>query len=273
LGQYGTRDVQHYPWRKETPPRRRAFYYSDYSDDGRKVYFDGLGGIVPAQWPCCSGTLPQVAADYRVCTYFHDSEGVYVNLFIPSTLRWRQGEVAVSLAQSGSYPLGDSVTLVITTPRAKEFSVRLRIPQWAESQTLYINGTRLTTSPIPGTFALLKREWRSGDRIDLQLPRKIKLEPIEPTHPDTVAVTYGPLVLFCLASDTPRVTRQELFQATRQGLDCDKWLVNTPSGPVQLAPFWASVGASVPYQTERGYRTADPRSPKMVLIGRAPREC
>jgi len=202
----------------------------------------------------------------------HDSEGVYVNLFIPSTLRWRQGEVAVPWRKSGSYPLGDSVTLVITTPRAKEFSVRLRIHSGPEANALYKRDEAHDVANS-GYLRLLKREWRSGDRIDLQLPRKIKLEPIEPTHPDTVAVTYGPLVLFCLASDTPRVTRQELFQATRQGLDCDKWLVNTPSGPVQLAPFWAIEDQRYGnlFQSDRARMPL--HSPKMVLIGRAPREC
>ena len=66
---------------KPLQPDGRAFYYSDYNFDGRKVYKQ-------AHWPCCSGTLPQVAADYRINTYFRDPAGVYVNLYIPSTVRW-----------------------------------------------------------------------------------------------------------------------------------------------------------------------------------------
>jgi DUF1680 family protein len=58
-------------------PDGRAFYYSDYHFSGSKVYF-------PDAWPCCSGTLPQVAADYRILAYFHDPGGVFVNLYLPS---------------------------------------------------------------------------------------------------------------------------------------------------------------------------------------------
>jgi DUF1680 family protein len=58
----------------------RTFYYSDYNQSGRKVYSD-------RRWPCCSGTLPQVAADYRINTYLRGPRGVHVNLYIPSTLR------------------------------------------------------------------------------------------------------------------------------------------------------------------------------------------
>src|SRR5665213_525203 len=66
---------------KPLQPDGRAFYYSDYSFKGRKVYSNHI-------WPCCSGILPQVATDYRINTYFRDVQGIYVNLYIPSTLRW-----------------------------------------------------------------------------------------------------------------------------------------------------------------------------------------
>ncbi len=59
-------------------PDGRTYYYSDYNFKGQKVYHK-------ERWACCSGTLPQVAADYRINTYFHDARGVYVNLYIPST--------------------------------------------------------------------------------------------------------------------------------------------------------------------------------------------
>jgi DUF1680 family protein len=80
----------------------RAFYQSDYhKDDGHKFYFEGYFGAIPSEWPCCSGTLPQIAADYRISTYFSDPAGIYVNLFIPSTLKWQQNGAQVSLGAVG----------------------------------------------------------------------------------------------------------------------------------------------------------------------------
>src|SRR5215831_1776104 len=75
----------------------RTFYYSDYSFAGRKIYKEDQ------HWSCCSGTLPQVAADYRINTYFRDNGGVWVNSYIPSTLRWKQSGAEVVLNQTSDY--------------------------------------------------------------------------------------------------------------------------------------------------------------------------
>ena len=61
----------------------RSFYYSDYNLQGSKVYCDH-------RWPCCSGTHPQVAADYRINTYLRDPQGIFVALYIPSKATWKQ---------------------------------------------------------------------------------------------------------------------------------------------------------------------------------------
>jgi uncharacterized protein len=79
---------------KTLRPDGRAFYYADYNFSGRKVYSNHV-------FPCCSGTLPQVAADYRINAYFRDPLGIYVNLYLPSKVRWVQDGVKVSLSQTG----------------------------------------------------------------------------------------------------------------------------------------------------------------------------
>ena len=75
----------------------RTFYYSDYNFHGRKVYKEN-------HWPCCAGTMPQVAADYRLNCYFRWPDGVYVNLYIPSAARWIQDGAKFSLRQKSDYP-------------------------------------------------------------------------------------------------------------------------------------------------------------------------
>src|ERR1035437_8726755 len=113
----------------------RAFYYSDYNFKGRKVY--SAHG-----WPCCSGTMPQVAADYRINTYFRDARGMYVNLYVPSTVRWTQGGVQVSLTQTSKYPYDSQVQLAVKVSKEAEFAVNLRIPAWAEGASVSVNGKR-----------------------------------------------------------------------------------------------------------------------------------
>jgi hypothetical protein len=209
----------------------RAFYYSDYNFAGKKVYSNH-------GFPCCSGTLPQVAADYRINTYFHGPRGAYVNLYLPSSVQWMLEGANISLSQSGNYPFEDSVALEVKTSQAKEFALNLRIPEWAENASLEVNGKRWAESPVPGTFSTISRQWRNGDRVDLRLPRQMRLYPIDPQHPDTVALLCGPLVLFpIINTSAPSMTRAQLMAATQTGKQ--EWQTTSAGGAVKLLPYIA----------------------------------
>jgi uncharacterized protein len=216
-----------------------AFYQSNYHSHANKAYFDGYKHSMEDEWPCCSGTLPQVAADYRINTYFLDHEGVYVNLFIPSTVRWEHNGTQISLEQSGAFPLDDTITFQIVASRPVQCTVRLRIPRWARAPDIRLNGARLSLPVRPGTFAEIRRKWSSGDRIELKLPARLELLSIDATQPDTVAVVFGPLVLFALTEDTPIVTRAQLLAAEPVHPGGAEWLAETGNGALRLLPFWA----------------------------------
>jgi DUF1680 family protein len=216
----------------------RAFYYSDYAADGHKVYFDGNNGVLPSEWPCCSGTLPQVAADYSISTYFRSTDAIYVNLFIPSTVVWQQHGSRVSLSQSGSYPLSEGIKLFIEVSKPTYFTVYLRIPGWAQNPSIEINGKWIKDLIRPGAFAALKREWRSGDHIYLELPHKLILQSVDSQHPDTVAPVYGPLVLFTVSAENRKITREQLLSARRRAAESEEWTIDALGTEVRLTPFW-----------------------------------
>jgi DUF1680 family protein len=209
-------------------PDGRTYYYSDYNFQGRKVYHK-------ERWACCSGTLPQVAADYRINTYFCDPRGVYVNLYIPSTLKWRQDGAQLSLTQKGDYPNQEQIELEVTASKPTRFAVNLRIPAWADGASIAVNGKRQPAQA--GTFAQIEREWKRGDRIEIEFPMKPRLEPIDPQHPGTVALVVGPLVLFAITDAEPAVTRQQLLAAKK--ITMNQWQMETADGPVKMAPFTA----------------------------------
>ncbi|MBV9264581.1 MAG: glycoside hydrolase family 127 protein, partial [Acidobacteriaceae bacterium] len=178
----------------------RAFYYSDYHLPGQKVYF-------PDAWPCCSGTLPQVAADYRKLVYFRDGDGVFVNLYLPSTLRWTASDGAQCvLTQSGAYPVENVVTIKLRTSRPSSFALRLRIPAWSAppSPVMRVNGEPVSTA-VQNRFTMVRRRWTDGDVIELELPLEVRLESIDTAHPDTVALVRGPLVLLAIADRMPEM--------------------------------------------------------------------
>jgi DUF1680 family protein len=210
----------------------RAFYYADYNFAGRKVYSNH-------RFPCCSGTLPQVAADYGINAYFRDPLAVYVNLYLPSSVRWSQGAARCSLQQSGEYPFEDTVSMRVAASQPQEFTLCLRIPGWATGARIEVNGQRWSGATGPGSFAAVARRWRDGDRIELELPRRPRLEPVDRQHPDTVALLCGPLVLFAISAGgaSPRPRRSELL-ATRQ-VTQRRWETNAASAAVTFLPYVA----------------------------------
>ena len=210
----------------------RAFYYADYNGAGRKVYSTH-------RFPCCSGTLPQVATDYGINAYFREPRGLYVNLYVPSRVRWIQGGARCTLTQSGDYPFADVVSMRVSAQQAREFTLYLRIPAWAVGARIEVNGGRWTSSAEPGRFAALTRTWHDGDRIELALPRTLRLEPIDRRHPDTVALLAGPLVLFPISAggERPSLTRSDLL-AVRQ-IEPRRWATRAASAPLTLLPYVA----------------------------------
>lgn len=215
---------------KPLQPDGHAFYYSDYNFAGQKVYSDH-------RWPCCSGTLPQVATDYRINSYLRDAQGVFVNLYIPSSVRWTQNGNQISLVQKSSYPTDENVEFLFTLLQPTEFSMSFRIPVWADGASISVNGKRVTSPIVPGTFASVRRSWRTGDRIDLELPMKPRLEAIDARNPDTVALLRGPLVLFAITKSPGNVTRKQLLDVKSAG--DGKWQLETANGPVLMLPFTA----------------------------------
>ena len=118
---------------KPVEPDGHAFYYSDYNAKGSRVYSDH-------RWPCCSGTLPQLAADYGINTYLREPGAIWINLYIPSVLRFVDNGVSFNLEQSGEYPYSDKVTFNITTSRKADLTLRFRIPAWTRNPQIDVNG-------------------------------------------------------------------------------------------------------------------------------------
>ena len=213
-------------------PDGHAFYYSDYTRQAKKTFH-------PDRWPCCSGTLPLVAADYAISTCFTDAQGIYVNLFVPAQIQWTQNYVACGLSIDTDYPYAADVRMTLRLPSPQRFTLNLRIPAWAADASLLINGKR-EPAPQSGQFAAIRREWRSDDRIELELPDARRLENIDEAHPDTVALLAGPLVLMRVidadAAASP-LRRDQLLGSRRDRGGRHEWQVATDAGAVKLKPF------------------------------------
>src|ERR1700685_3961302 len=130
-----------------------SFYYSDYATVGKKVWFG-------QKWPCCSGTFPQLAADYHVSTYLRSTDGVYVNLFTPSSVKWKDASGSYAFTQETKYPFENTVQIRVSCSAPLDCALYVRIPAWTHDPILSVNGKRISEPAQPGTFASVRRTWK-----------------------------------------------------------------------------------------------------------------
>src|SRR5262249_21636473 len=142
------------------------------------------------------------------------------------------------------YPYDPHVQLEVKTSKAASFTVNLRIPAWAEGASLAVNGKH-RESVAAGSFARIERKWKSGDRVELELPLKTRVEAFDLQHPDTVAVLVGPLVLF--GEQIPQLTRANLLAAKR--MNQQVWHASADGNVVMKMVPWTALGEDEPYTT------------------------
>lgn len=168
-------------------------------DSGMATYFQGArpGYMKLYHTPehsfwCCTGTGMENHVKYRDSIYFHDASALYVNLFVPSAVRWREKEAV--LTQTTSFPDSATTMLRWSLKRPTDATLKLRHPGWSRAATVLVNGAEVARSAEPGRYVDLTRRWRDGDRVELRLIMAVAAESL-PAAPDFVAFTYGPLVL------------------------------------------------------------------------------
>lgn len=213
-------------------PDGTSFYYSDYNGhEAKKEWYRD-------KWPCCSGTFPQLSADYGISSYYPSEDGVYVNLFLPSKLTWTRAGTQCTLTQKTEYPKKNTIQLELAATKPETFTIYVRIPAWAGPKTLLsVNGKRAEGELSPGKFLTLARTWKDGDRIEFEIEMPLRLEAVDEANPNTMALMRGPLALFAIGNAFPDVTRDQLLAATTQSPD--DWAVRAKGGTMTLRPFAA----------------------------------
>ena len=209
-----------------------SFYYSDYANTGKKAWYKD-------KWPCCSGTFPQLAADYHISTYLRSHDGIYVNLFTPSSVRWTDGGTKLALAQVTRYPFDNKIEIQVSSSQPHECTIYVRIPAWATPNPIVmVNGKRVADAIEPGHFAALRNTWKDGDRIEIELPMPLRLEAVDVNHPNLVALLQGPVVLMAVAEMQPTFDPQSLLRARSLNNAAEDWSATSADGAeVTMRPF------------------------------------
>src|SRR5436305_10409404 len=210
-----------------------SFYYSDYSMSAVKSDYD-------QKWPCCSGTFPQLAADYGISSYYRSPRGIYVNLYVPSRVTWKQGGSRVVLTQQTDYPTQSETMIHVEPDREERFVVALRVPAWAgKNSSVRVNGKAVSVPLTPGSWAQIERTWRKGDHVEVSLDMPLRLVPLDRQHAGLVALMRGPVTLFAIEPGSTQPSRAALLAAKRASEKSNDWRVETGSGTVLMKPFAA----------------------------------
>lgn len=154
-------------------PRRRKFLNS-YSD-----------------FRCCNGSSIEAFSLLNKNIYFHDDKNVWVNLYIPTVLDWKERHIKIS--QEGDFIRDQKAELTVASDSAQFLSLNLFIPSWGKGAKVYVNN-HLQGVAAENSFFNLNREWRNCDCIRVQFDFKFRVESI-PDDKNTVAIFYGPLLL------------------------------------------------------------------------------
>lgn len=168
--------------------------------DGMNQYFISLtpgawrthGGETDTFW-CCNGTAVEEYNKLTDTIYYNDGTNLWVNLFMPSSLDWK--EKGLRVTQTTRFPEEARTHLGIEAAPAKAFEINLRIPGWTDERArVLVNGKALDVSAVPGSYLRLHRVWKKGDSIVLEMPMALRTEAFA-DDPSLLAVLYGPLVL------------------------------------------------------------------------------
>lgn len=143
---------------------------------------------------CCVGSGMENHGKYGELIYAHDDNNLYVNLFVPSQLAWK--EKGITVTQQTKFP-DDCVTeLVVNVEKPLKIGVNVRWPEWVADGKLEVevNGELVDVKGEPQKYVAINRKWNDGDIIKVTLPMDVKVVRL-PDSSDFVSFEYGPIVL------------------------------------------------------------------------------
>ncbi len=142
---------------------------------------------------CCVGTGMESHAKHGDSIFWQGDDTLFVNLFIPATLDW--SERGLRIALETDYPFGSRMSVRFDAARGDEpLELALRIPAWCAASAARVNGGTIHGRAGADGYLRVRRAWRAGDRVELELPMRPRFEPM-PDDPSIVALLHGPLVL------------------------------------------------------------------------------
>jgi DUF1680 family protein len=170
-----------------------------------------FGNPTMTGFTCCNGTAIESSTKLQNSIYFKsiDNQSLYVNLFVASTLNWKERNIQVE--QSTDFPKEDQTRLKIKG--SGKFDLHVRVPGWATKGFIVkINGKILKHTALPGSYLKISRNWKEGDTIELKMPFKFHLDPVMDQQ-NIASLFCGPILLAAQEPETRKEWRKLTLDA------------------------------------------------------------
>jgi DUF1680 family protein len=229
-----------------TPQAKHADYYeralynhilaSQNPQTGGYVYFTPLRpehyrvySTANLDMWCCVGTGMENHGKYGAFIYAHTNNTLYVNLFIASTVQWK--DKGVTLTQTTNFPDEETAALTVNMASSKRFKLRIRYPWWIGQggMTVSVGGKNYAAGCEPDSYVEIDRVWNDGDTVDIQMPMDIYVEDME-NVPNCIAIMRGPILL-CAETETESSLRV-YGDGSRMGHEANGLLKSASGAPV-----------------------------------------
>ena len=148
---------------------------------------------------CCEGQGTRMIGALPEYIYSTANDGVYVDLYVPSTIKFQIQTGVMSLKMITQFPYDKGVQLIVNVENPLTSRIRIRVPSWAsQKMSVMVNGKKIVTGN-PGTYVTLDRKWKNGDAISFVVPMNFRMTRYEGAERDSnqerYALEYGPILL------------------------------------------------------------------------------
>jgi len=168
-----------------------TYYYANYHPKG------AVKTNLPLQWACCSGTRPQAFADIQNIVWFHNNNDLFLNLFVPSSLHWKN----LKITQQTDFPKISKTTVYFEGSNSENFIFGFRKPEWMKSSaTVKVNG-EVTELIENNGWLTMNRVWNGGDIIEIDLPMSFEVCKMLKEKDYPAALKYGPVTMAVQQTD------------------------------------------------------------------------
>ena len=228
----------------------RFFYVNPLEADGKYPFNHGTAGRAP--WfgtACCPSNMARLLPQVQGMTYAHNDENLYFAMYADTSTNLNIADTDLSIKQTTDYPNDGKVMISLDPEKPTTFTAHLRIPTWTGNQfvpgklykyvnqsnedwSISVNGAK-TKANVEKGFATIKRTWKKGDQIVLDLPMPLQINQCDnrvEENQNRLAFTRGPFVLCAEEVDNEGATQRFFLNKNKVAKNFKLASVTLPSG-------------------------------------------